>query len=143
MSPRTRTVRTNTKEVDRGSPSGHSRRGLGAIRGVRLTRRVLKHFFSAGVDKAISRVLLVSCFLNPLFFKMLVLIHTYLVENGTVCHTSEFFVQGQVWGTSLSKFGRAASSMPCLTRACVKCNAMFPPPQKKNEWPPVLTARVC
>ena len=53
---RARTVRTNaTKEVDRGSPSRHSRQGLGAMRAVCRAWGVLKVFFPAGVDKTISR----------------------------------------------------------------------------------------
>ena len=52
---RKQTVRTNTKEVDEGRPSGHSRRGLGAIRALCRAWRALKVFFSAGVDKTISR----------------------------------------------------------------------------------------
>ena len=45
----TLTVRTNDKEVDRGRPFGHSRRGLGAIRAVYREWRALKVGFSVGV----------------------------------------------------------------------------------------------
>ena len=56
----TRTVCTNArkcyKEVDRGRPSGHSCQGLGAIRAVCRAWRALKVFFSAGMEKTISRL---------------------------------------------------------------------------------------
>ena len=51
ISVRTRTVRTNDNEVDRGNPSGHSRRGLDAIRTVCRAWRALKVlFFPAALD---------------------------------------------------------------------------------------------
>ena len=43
------------KEVDRGRPSGHGRRGSGVTRAVCLAWRALKVFFSARVDKTIFR----------------------------------------------------------------------------------------
>ena len=56
---------------------------------------------------------------------LFLLIHTYLVENGTACRKSGFPMQGQVWGILSSKFGRSACRVPCVTRACAVCNATF------------------
>ena len=78
------------KEVERGRPSGHSRRNLGSIRAVCRAWRAYEVFFSAGgVDRIISRVFFLKRYFGtryyPPFFEMLVflLIHTYPIENDT------------------------------------------------------------
>ena len=67
-----------------------------------------KLFFAAKVENTISG------------FEVLVFFISW-----TACHNSGFPVQGQVWGTASSKFGRAACRVPCVTRACAVCNAML------------------
>ena len=49
---------------------------------------------------------------------------TRLVENCRVCRHSGFPVQGQVWGTISSRFGRVACRVPCVTHACAVRNAI-------------------
>ena len=66
ISVRTRTLRTSAKKVNGGKPSGHSRRGLGAIRAVRRAYRALGVFFRRE-RKTISRVFSVRRFKNVLF----------------------------------------------------------------------------
>ena len=63
---------------------------------------------------------------------LFLLIHTYLVENGTACRKSGFPMQGQVWGILSSKFGRSACRVPCVTRACAMCSAIRFPRKKEN-----------
>ena len=186
VSLRTRIVRTNAKEVDKGRPSRHNRRG---------SWRAFKVFFAAGVDKTISRVFSVRlsfsfsvfsnvsvfspscislktarlarsldslcrnrlgvhhhssvpraachactalrrCVMRRFFLKekqaaranclvqmsVLLLSHSYLVENGMACPKIGFPVQGQIWGTLSSKYGRAACRAPCATCACPVCH---------------------
>ena len=55
LSLRTSTFSQNAKYVDTGRPSGTCGRGLSSIRALKLAWRVLRVFFPAGVDKAISR----------------------------------------------------------------------------------------
>ena len=57
-------------------------------------------------------------------------VHTYfmyLAAHGAACRNSGFLVQGQVWGTLSSKFGRAACRAPCVScmRACAVCHAIL------------------
>ena len=108
--------------------------------------RALKDFHSAGVHKTISRVFFSRRYFEPApgtnpFLEMFVFFaQRYLFENGTACHNSGFLVQGQVWGTLSSKFGSVACRVPCVTRACAECNAMFFSLKKKQKWPPVQIA---
>ena len=118
---RTRTVRTNAKELDRGRPSGHSiivvievsaRSVQCAARGVRSTV-----FFSGGSVHGDFPGFL-SVVLHSLFFRMLVFFaHTHLVENGRVCRNSGFLVQGQTWGTS-SSWARCVPCAVCHAWLC-------------------------
>ena len=96
-----------------------------------VARGVRSKKISAGVDKTISRVFFLRCYfvlcMYPPFPKNVGIFAHICVrtcENGTACHNSGFLVQGQVWGTLLSKFGRAAYPVPCVTRACAVRNEM-------------------
>ena len=62
--------------------------------------------------------------------------YVYVVENSTTCRNSGFPVQGQVWGTLSSKFGRAACHVPCGTHACAPCNAILFSRKKKQAAGP-------
>ena len=137
VSPGTCTVCTYAKGVDRARPSGHSRRGLGAIRAVCRAWRALIFVFSAGVDKTVSRGsfsrryfvqvrILNLCKWCVLLIFIRIRVYTCIYTpgisygNGTACHNSGFpAVQGhgQVWGTLSSKVG--------ALRACAVCNAML------------------
>ena len=75
-----------------------------------------KYIFSAGMVQTISRVFSATRRFVFSVFYVGVFAHSYLVENGTACKNSGFPVQGQVWGTLSSKFGRAACRVPCHAR---------------------------
>ena len=113
-------------EVDRGRPSGRShtavsRRGLGAIRAVCRAWRGLRSFFR--LEWTISPVFLLRRYFVPgiLHFSKFTLeffAHTYLFENGTACHNSDFPVHGQVWCALSSKSGPAAPCAVCHVCIC-------------------------
>ena len=124
-------------KVDRGRPSGHSRRDWArsvhcAARGVR------SKFVSAGSGQDdflgfFSRRSFAPQVSSICRNVECILAHTYLFESGTACHDSAFPVQRQVWGTLSSMFGRAACRVPCVTRACAVCNAMLFFSKKKKQ----------
>ena len=109
ISLRTRTVRANRMEVHRGRPSGHTRRGLGAIRAVCHAWRTLKvGFDGSGLDDFPDFLVdVLFCTRYSPFFEMFVLFaHAYLYKNDTECPNSGFPVQGQV--TLSFKYGCSA-----------------------------------
>ena len=123
-------------EINRGRPSGYSRRGLGSIGAVCRARRALNLFFSVWVDKTISRVFYFRRYLVPRYYPPFskwwcFFAHTYHMISLWNRHGLPQLwvrcagVQGQAWGTLSSMFGRAAYRVPCVTRACTVCNAMF------------------
>ena len=97
---RTRTVRTNAMKVGRRRPSGHNRRGLGAIRAVCRAWRALKSFFRHewiidGFPGFLFKAFICTRYYPP-FFEMLVFFaYTRLFDNGMACHNSGFPVQGR------------------------------------------------
>ena len=76
---------------------------------VPFVMRYQVHFFSKKKKEAAGPLLGSNA--GVFFF-----IRAYLVANGMVCRNSGFPVQGQVWGTLSSKFGRAACRVPCHAR---------------------------
>ena len=89
--------------------------------------RVMRSFFLEKKTGRLSKLLRsnVGCFL--------LMSYVYVVENSTTCRNSGFPVQGQVWGTLSSKFGRAACHVPCGTHACAPCNAILFAREKKKQ----------
>ena len=126
---RTRTVRTNAKEVDRGRPSGHSRRGLGAIRAVCRAWHALK-VVSAGADKAICRAFFLRRYFDPGITLhcskcwRFLLISTISSEAAWLATTLGSLRRDRLGVHYHSTLG-ALRAVCCVTRACAVCNAMF------------------
>ena len=127
--------------LDRGRPSGHSSRGgLDSIRAVCRAWRALKLFFRLlWIRRFPPGGIFRRCFVPGIlhFSKcwcFLLILRTYLFENGTACRNSGFPVLGLFRGTLSSKLGRDACRVPCVKRACAACNAMlFFFPNKKQK----------
>ena len=109
----------------------HYHPSLDALRAVcRVARmhvpRVMRSFFLEKKTGRLSKLLRsnVGCFL--------LMSYVYVVENSTTCRNSGFPVQGQVWATLSSKFGRAACRVPYGTHACAPCNAILFSRKKKT-----------
>ena len=87
------------EEVDR--PSGPSLRGLGSIRAACCAWRALKSFFSAGVDKTISRAIM----------------RRYLVPGTNILHFSECLCFLLIRISLKTETARLATTLGSLCRA--------------------------
>ena len=120
---RTRTVRTKRYggrqggqgKVVRLQPSRFGRDSCSVER--MACAHALEVFFGGSGKDDFPVFYLRHCFVPSIFRKKNEFFaHTYLFENGPACHNSGFPVQGKVWGTLPSTFGRAACRVPCVTR---------------------------